>query len=828
LADRITSYLESVESKLRETELARASESARAEEERKRRRVTMALAASLLLLVTLGASGWIYFSAERAARQAIVLTKVNEFEEGLLRVGLLQQERKWDTAAVQLEQLQNLADELGEDRFAIESRNAACDLEMARTIDEHPVQLYRTLGSRPYLEIKGRDGQIANLLRRYLQRRFQIDSHPLELNDDQTATIARTPVRLQLIAMLDDWATALSPSTGRLQEEILTLASHLDTSDIGHRIRSAVIQRDQDAMAKIAANLDPMTVDPYLLKLLGESIVEKDTSRKLLSQLTLLYPRVFYNWIRAASASGRRLEFYRGAVAAYTDVPELWINLSTSLVSAGLTEEAEETLRTGIFRFPHSGAIRSQLATLCFQSNRIPQAQDLLKQAIELEPEYYPAHLLAGQIAESQDELEEADASFRKAIRCGDGQQSPIKAYLSFLKRHERASEIDAIPNWITEEEYLSPYGLYLCGRALYLAKHEGVAKQLLQTSLERDENNASAMHYLGLCLEREQDLEGARQTYVRQIELGTPTASAYSSLAGVLAAQGKTEEAIATYEKLTELNPNSATTFRNVGKFFEKQKIWGKAATAYRRAIEIDPTSARHRDLGNLLKKQGKIDEAISEYRIAIEIDPKYAFGYIFLGDALRSKGDIIEAIAEYQSAIKYDPRNKWGHINLGNAWQSQGKTAEAAAAFKAAIAIDPQDRNAHNTLAWLWATTPDQDGHFPNAAEAVTHAQEAVRLAPKDAGIVNTLGVALYRANNWAEAITALQKSIEMGSDNAHNWLFLAMSHWQLDNKPEATKWYKKSKTWRDANPENIAENTELQTFFNEAETLFVDPGE
>ena len=91
-----------------------------------------------------------------------------------------------------------------------------------------------------------------------------------------------------------------------------------------------------------------------------------------------------------------------------------------------------------------------------------------------------------------------------------------------------------------------------------------------------------------------------------------------------------------------------------------------------------------------------------------------------------------------------------------------------------------------------------------------------------------MNTLGVALYRTNNWTEAIETLQKTIELGSDNAHNWLFLAMSNWQLDNKPEARTWYEKSTIWRETNAARVEDDPELQAFFTEAETLLKNPKE
>ena len=76
LADRMTGYLQSVQQKLREAEVERAAEAARAEAESarataeiKRRRTSLALAASLLLMVALGSGGWLYLERREANRQ---------------------------------------------------------------------------------------------------------------------------------------------------------------------------------------------------------------------------------------------------------------------------------------------------------------------------------------------------------------------------------------------------------------------------------------------------------------------------------------------------------------------------------------------------------------------------------------------------------------------------------------------------------------------------------------------------------------------------------------------------------------------------------------
>lgn len=98
LAERVTGYLESVEEKLREAEVQRAAEaaradaeaaqadaerqraeaesqraeaeSARASEERKRRQTSLMLAASVLLLIGLGGGGWLYMERQESNRQS--------------------------------------------------------------------------------------------------------------------------------------------------------------------------------------------------------------------------------------------------------------------------------------------------------------------------------------------------------------------------------------------------------------------------------------------------------------------------------------------------------------------------------------------------------------------------------------------------------------------------------------------------------------------------------------------------------------------------------------------------------------------------------------
>src|SRR5262249_36649164 len=85
VAEQVTAYQNAVAERLRQAEVARAAEEARAVEaqataaqERKARRVTLALAAAVLLTMLLGGGGWLWLHSQRAAKLADNNRAVNE------------------------------------------------------------------------------------------------------------------------------------------------------------------------------------------------------------------------------------------------------------------------------------------------------------------------------------------------------------------------------------------------------------------------------------------------------------------------------------------------------------------------------------------------------------------------------------------------------------------------------------------------------------------------------------------------------------------------------------------------------------------------------
>ena len=104
-----------------------------------------------------------------------------------------------------------------------------------------------------------------------------------------------------------------------------------------------------------------------------------------------------------------------------------------------------------------------------------------------------------------------------------------------------------------------------------------------------------------------------------------------------------------------------------------------------------------------------------------------------------------------------------------------------------------------------------------------ALKQAQRADELNPNSMYALNTLGIALYRAGRFNEAVGALKRAVELhlksdGNPYEGNLAFLAMSHHRLGNRAEAERYLKELRTVMNR-PEAVL-TAEEHNFLAEAE--------
>jgi serine/threonine protein kinase/WD40 repeat protein len=224
--------------------------------------------------------------------------------------------------------------------------------------------------------------------------------------------------------------------------------------------------------------------------------------------------------------------------------------------------------------------------------------------------------------------------------------------------------------------------------------------------------------------------------------------------------------------------------------------------------------------DLGNAreLVEDAPTEENLSRLTDEVKTDPAAAEAYLHRGRVLQAMRRNDEAMADFNRAIRLRPDDGRPLADRASLHLEFKRFGPAVADYEASLAIDPQRAEAVNGLAWLLATCPDPK--FLAPGRAVGLAEKVVALAP-DRGIYwNTLGVARYRAGDWAASIESLSKSMELrdGGDG-FDWFFMAMAHHQQGDRPHANCWFDKADRWLQT---SRPRDEELLRFRAEAEAL------
>jgi tetratricopeptide (TPR) repeat protein len=244
------------------------------------------------------------------------------------------------------------------------------------------------------------------------------------------------------------------------------------------------------------------------------------------------------------------------------------------------------------------------------------------------------------------------------------------------------------------------------------------------------------------------------------------------------------------------------------------------------RAALNQLAASANVRDLPleslSLLIYRGRLDDAVRKtlLREAQHEHPDDFWINFQLGwDDYSSEKNLNECIRFFTASVTARPGNAPARYFLADALRQAGRLEECLAEYRKAAELAGNDSRMLNNIAWVLATCPEAKLRDPG--QAVQLARKAVELEPLDGGAWNTLGVALYRAENMQEAITALRKAEELESGKYFAWnaFFLSMVRWKVGEKQQARKEYEQAVQWMDKTHPN---DKDLRRFRAEAEEL------
>ncbi len=308
------------------------------------------------------------------------------------------------------------------------------------------------------------------------------------------------------------------------------------------------------------------------------------------------------------------------------------------------------------------------------QAGRLPEAEGIYRQILEVEPNYPDAWHLLGVVAHQAGQHERAAEHIHYAIRLKDTDA----AYYNNLGEVYRARQM--IPEAI----------------------------DCYQRAIELSPNVADSYNNLGLALREQGQRATAITCYLQALQRKPDFVEAYGNLGLALQEEGQLAESIACYRRAAELKPDFALAQNNLGALLALQGEYAEAIVYFKQSLQTMPDYPdAHHNIGAALLDMGQAAEAVPWIEKALQLQPDYPEAHNSLGNARQRFGQMAEAAICYQKALQLKPDYPEAHNNLGLSLQNQGHVSEAIHGYERALYLRPDFVDAHVNRSFAWLLT-------------------------------------------------------------------------------------------------------------------------
>jgi len=196
--------------------------------------------------------------------------------------------------------------------------------------------------------------------------------------------------------------------------------------------------------------------------------------------------------------------------------------------------------------------------------------------------------------------------------------------------------------------------------KLLHLRKQFDEAREALRPLLALVSPPAGALRLSGQLHLEQGQLTGAREAYMRALQLSpNPSAQLLKEMGTVHALGGEVELAEAFFRKAIEKDPSLAVVRADLGMLLESVGRKQEAETLYRHALEVEPMLvSAQQGLASLHLERGETEKALTLFRESVRLRPKDPVLRLNLALALEKLGMKGEAQSERDLAREIEAR--------------------------------------------------------------------------------------------------------------------------------------------------------------------------
>ncbi len=272
--------------------------------------------------------------------------------------------------------------------------------------------------------------------------------------------------------------------------------------------------------------------------------------------------------------------------------------------------------------------------------------------------------------------------------------------------------------------------------------------------------NSAGAYFNLGASYERMEDFTSAILAYEQAVDLDPSLGHALLAVAGLQGRQRQWNEALATFDRVPDLLESSAMLLYNYATYAANAERADLAVEFYEKAANADPQLAVAHFQAGLMKYQaGDLDAAAGflDRYLDLELTGPQADAALQVLAAARPE----DAVSYYGKRLEANPGDSASRYRMGWVQHQSGDLDGAAETYLAYLEEAPEGENAEEALASL-------ENDIPVAA--IRYWQQKAEADPQDAEAFFRLGAVLYRTEDFAGAVTAFERHLELAPDGEY----------------------------------------------------------
>jgi tetratricopeptide (TPR) repeat protein len=363
------------------------------------------------------------------------------------------------------------------------------------------------------------------------------------------------------------------------------------------------------------------------------------------------------------------------------------------------------------------------LSEYWLKQNKINEARDLARRAIDVAPEEADGYLQLGDCYKQAGDLDAAEEQYQKAILANAGES----------QCYRRMMELYGSPEWFDARKDRIPE---LIKRIVTVEPDEAYSTLLTEGSIY-EQNKMYQDAYR--CYSQAQEMDSARvdaYSYYGHACLNESSRPERDTSRD----EERLRDAQANFEKAIDVAPEALDGYWGMAVLCHQQERWEEALSWYSQSLEHRPQweGIIRTRMGNIYRRLSKLPEAEKELTRALELEPDNQQ----VVDALTSLGDYYyktdnddEAALRVYEKIRHLPEMSDDYENLvGNMRYYQQEYQAAADAYRRAIKIDNSEAVYYSNLALALERQHVPGTRFEELNEAVDALRQAMKISPDD----------------------------------------------------------------------------------------------